>query len=1113
MSESTPDVATQSGDELLLELADDYLRRSRTGEQPTVDEYVSKHPELADRIRELFPAMMAMEQHGPGATVDSAPPTERVGATIGRYKLLERIGEGGFGVVYMAEQQQPVRRKVALKVVKPGMDSRQVLARFEAERQALAIMDHPNIAKVFDAGATDSGRPYFVMELVKGEPITEFCDRNQLPSRERLELFGQVCHAVQHAHQKGIIHRDIKPTNVLVEMHDTTPVVKVIDFGVAKALGQELTDKTLFTEFAQLLGTPLYMSPEQAGQSSLDIDTRSDIYSLGVLLYELLTGTTPFDKERFKKAAHDEIFRIIREEEPPKPSTRLSESKDSLRSISAQRQTEPAKLTKLVRGELDWIVMKALEKDRTRRYETASAVARDIERYLNDEPVEACPPSAAYRLRKFARRNKTRLTMASVLGLALLMAVGSFGWVVRDRAGQRVRMANEVNQFLQRAESLYADNKLPEAVAEVEKARGVLGAGAGGGDDAVLRRVRQWLIDLDTAAKLQEVELDSQGAQDRDRVYAEFARLFRDYGIDVEALSVDAAAAQVAGSRIKLDLAHALITWALRLRSDPSPQDPAPGRRLLAIARAADADPWQLRLLDAVEAGDAQFLRDLANGADPAQLPPRTLGNLGDALGSAGDFEAAVALLREAQRQHPGDFFINCHLARFLMEEMKPSPRDEVIAFRRAALAVRPQTAWAHNDLGVVLLKPDEAIACFRRAIELDPKLAKAHYNVGVVLVEQNKLPDATAAYRMAIELDPNYADAYHNLANTLWHERKLDEAIAWYRKAIEINPKSVASHIDLGALLCDELQDYDGAAACFRKAIELDPKSALVHTNLANALRGQGKLDEAIACYRTALDLDRKFVLAYSNLGVTLSDKLQDHENAETCFRTAIELNPSNGLIHYSLGNALFHQGKLDEAIGAYHQAVRLQPDDVNTRVNLGNALARKGMLDEAIANFKEALRLKPDNADARNQLASALNSRSWTLATGPDPKKRDSGQAVELATQAVELGPQDADGWNTLGIAQYRAGNWKESIAALQKFRELRTGDVEFSNPFFLAMAHWQLGNKDEAREWFDKGAQWMDAHNANSETMVRFRKEAAELLGVNEKKENKPSSTSTQ
>jgi WD40 repeat protein/serine/threonine protein kinase/tetratricopeptide (TPR) repeat protein len=355
------------------------------------------------------------------ATVDD-PFTERPGTVIGPYKLLEQIGEGGFGVVFMAEQVQPVRRKVALKVLKPGMDTRQVVARFEAERQALAIMDHPNIARVFDGGETASRRPYFVMELVRGVPITEYCDQNHQTPRERLDLFLSVCHAVQHAHQKGIIHRDLKPSNVLVCMHDTTPVVKVIDFGVAKALGQELTEKTLFTGFAQMIGTPMYMSPEQAGQSSLDIDTRSDIYSLGVLLYELLTGTTPFDKERFRRAAHDEIRRIIREEDPPKPSTRLS-TIQGLVSIAANRGLEPKKLNGLMRGELDWIVMKALEKDRNRRYETPNGLAMDIQRYLADQPVQACSPSATYRLRKFASRNKAAFATAAGVCAALVALV------------------------------------------------------------------------------------------------------------------------------------------------------------------------------------------------------------------------------------------------------------------------------------------------------------------------------------------------------------------------------------------------------------------------------------------------------------------------------------------------------------------------------------------------------------------------------------------------------------------------------------------------------------------------------------------------------------------
>jgi signal transduction histidine kinase len=354
-------------------------------------------------------------------TVD-APAAERPEMQIGPYKLLQQIGEGGFGVVYMAEQSEPVRRKVALKVIKPGMDTRQVIARFEAERQALAVMDHPSIARVFDAGTTESERSYFVMELVRGISITQYCDENSLPIRGRLELFASVCQAIQHAHTKGIIHRDIKPTNVLVTQQDGKPIVKVIDFGVAKAMGQQLTEKTLFTEFAQMIGTPLYMSPEQAAMSNTDIDTRSDIYSLGVLLYELLTGSTPVNKEQLKKAAFDEIRRIIREEDPPKPSTRISTT-EAAPSIAAHRHTEPAKLARLVRGELDWIVMKALEKDRSRRYETASGFAADVLHFLADEPVLACPPSVGYRLRKFARRNKSALAIGAVASFVVLLAV------------------------------------------------------------------------------------------------------------------------------------------------------------------------------------------------------------------------------------------------------------------------------------------------------------------------------------------------------------------------------------------------------------------------------------------------------------------------------------------------------------------------------------------------------------------------------------------------------------------------------------------------------------------------------------------------------------------
>ncbi|MFO0831675.1 MAG: protein kinase [Phycisphaerales bacterium] len=388
------------------------------------------------------PGLPAPRRGGePGAdpTVMSGPDgLEGPGTSLGPYKLLQMIGEGGFGVVYMAQQTAPVRRRVAIKVVKPGMDSKQVIGRFESERQALAMMDHPNIARVFDAGTTANGRPYFVMELVKGVPVTEYCDDANLTTEERLRLFVTVCDAIQHAHNKGIIHRDLKPSNVLITLHDDKPVVKVIDFGIAKAMNQDLTEATVFTEFRQFIGTPEYMSPEQAAMSGLDVDTRSDVYSLGVMLYELVTGTTPFDSDKLRSAGLAEVQRIIKEEDPPRPSTRISAvsrqsreekartgtgGRTTAEAIARHRRTDPRSLRRALAGDLDWIVMKCLEKDRQRRYETASELALDIERFLRHEAILAHPPTASYRFRKFVSRNRGLASAGIGVVCALLLTM------------------------------------------------------------------------------------------------------------------------------------------------------------------------------------------------------------------------------------------------------------------------------------------------------------------------------------------------------------------------------------------------------------------------------------------------------------------------------------------------------------------------------------------------------------------------------------------------------------------------------------------------------------------------------------------------------------------
>jgi serine/threonine protein kinase/tetratricopeptide (TPR) repeat protein len=742
------------------------------------------------------------------ATLGPVPDPEKSGAVLGPYRLLQPIGEGGMGAVWQAEQKEPVRRTVALKILKPGMDSRQVLGRFEAERQTLALMDHPNIARVLDAGTTASGRPYLVMELVQGVPITRYCDEHRLTPRQRLELFVPVCQAVQHAHQKGIIHRDLKPSNVLVARYDDRPVPKVIDFGVAKVTGPQLTEQTLHTGFGTVVGTAEYMSPEQASLNQLDVDTRSDIYSLGVLVYELLTGTPPFTRKELAKAGPLELLRVIREQEPSKPSTKLSTA-EGLATLAANRGTEATRLTNLVRGELDWIVMKCLEKDRNGRYDTAIGLAADVQRYLDDKAVQACPPSMAYRFRKFARRNKAGLGMAIVIAVALLLVVGALGWLACDYAARRAAIDGEVSRILQEALELREQRKYAEALSAARRAVERAADGARWDTRDQARAVRE---DLEMVQRVDEIRLvegtlterDSFDFTDVDRAYA---RAFRDYGIDVEDLEPAEAAQRIRARSIPVELAAALDDWARASWASRGRRDGC-WRNLLAIARLADPDLWRDRLRDAYEkwyarAPVAEAFEQLASSAQIDQLPPSTLALLGQGLADVGSLETAVSVLLRAQRRCPGDFWINFYLA-WCYDRLQPPQSDEAIRFLQAALVARPRSAAAYNNLGVAFAKKgrlDDAIAAYREAIRLKPTSRNPHRNLVPNLLAKDRVPEALAEYREALRLRPDrplpdgevrsLATALYRRGETTEARRLQEPRIDSLRAALQQDPKN----------------------------------------------------------------------------------------------------------------------------------------------------------------------------------------------------------------------------------------------------------------------------------------------------------------------------------
>jgi serine/threonine protein kinase/tetratricopeptide (TPR) repeat protein len=947
-----------------------------------------------ERTREFTPQPSGAE----GPTTGYRGPGEQAGAVIaGKYTLGEVIGEGGMGSVWRAKQTEPVKRFVAVKLIKAGMDSRQVLARFDAERQALALMDHPNIAKVLDGGLHEH-RPFFVMELVKGTPITDYCDTNKLTPRQRLELFVQACQAIQHAHQKGIIHRDIKPSNVLVALYDDKPVVKVIDFGVAKATGGTLTETTIDTGFGGVVGTPQYMSPEQATFNNIDIDTRSDVYALGVLLYELLAGSPPFSGEELKKKGFLEILRVVREEEPPRPSTKLSTA-DALPSLSANRGTEPKKLTGLLRNELDWIVMRALEKDRTRRYETANGFAADVLRYLAGEPVLAHPPSVGYRLRKFVRRHKGDVFAAGLVLLTLVGGIIGTTWGLID--ADRARQAEEGQRKIAEAEKAKAEDREQQAIEAVKRFRDAVANNPGLKNDPSLGPLRQTLLQEPlTFFKSLRTRLEA----DNDASVKSLARL-ADASFELGLLSDQIG-----------DKQDALAAFQETLAINQKLVEANPTDTPFQLGRASTYNAIGVLLTDTGKPEEAQQALENALAiwqrladADPGNMLLQeklamTHNNIGNLFDESGTMAAALSACEAAEA------------IRRKLADANPA----VVEYQKALATSRSNRGRLLANIG----NPAEAIKALNSAREILENLVDAnskdsdiqrylaviHFNSALVFERTRRSAAALAAYETSraiyqqlTKAHPTVSDYQHGLVVT-------NQGIALLHAEMR-KPAAAQQAYQAAIVACQKLVDANPTVTDFQ--VEL----ASIHHNQGILLQNTGKLDEAKKEYETALDLQEKLARAQpeaprlaSHMGAFLND-LATLEKAAARFANARE--------------------RLREAVQWQQKALEINPEHPTYRQFLCNHYAN-------LIDVCNALQDTEGATEAANRF-NALHAL--------DP----SWKAMDDRLQAVVGGDPPQDNAERLKLAEHAAAS-KRYAQATKLFAEVLESDPEFAESHVL-------------------------------------------------------------